>query len=137
MLDLQRTENWQHDLLMYLAEIAPQSGEIGQHDCVIFSAGAVHAMTGWYPDPSLFDYRSIVEGHRSLNAMGYATLAAYLDDHFPTQAAVFARPGDLVLVLSDDGEALGVMQGEMAYVVGPHGLGLYPANAVLASWKVG
>lgn len=137
MLDLVRHPHWQRDLLRYLAGVANKRVVIGTYDCVIFSAGAVHAMTGWYPDPSVFAYRTIAQGHGLLEELGHADLSAYLDLHFQSQPPAFARPGDLVLVASDQGEALGIMQGEMIYLVGPNGMGVYPLANALSSWRVG
>lgn len=137
MLELTRHKNWQRDLTVYLRSVAGRRGEIGIHDCVIFASGAVHAMTGWRPDPSVFSYRSLAEGYRVLREMGYEDLSAFLDNHFAVQSGSFARAGDLALVRSDDGDALGIMQGEMVYVAGPRGLGLYSVDHITRSWRVG
>ena len=139
MLRLVRTPHWQRDLLAYLSRVGSIKGEIGAHDCVIFSAGGVNAMTGWYPDPSLFEYRSIGAGMRQLRAMGYTDVASYLNDHFPSQHPTFARAGDLALITADDhtSDVLGIVQGEMIYVVGTDGLSLMPTDVATQSWKVG
>lgn len=135
---IKRDPNWRQQLIDHLGSVGQVRFKLGEHDCATFTFGAVHAMTGWHPDPSMFSYTSVEDGYRMLRELGFDDMASYLDAHFERfSAPVFAGPGDVCTVETPDGTAFGIAQGEMIYVVGANGLGLYPLSAAIAAWRVG
>lgn len=125
-MDLMRAPDWAPRLTRYLAACARRPYQPGQHDCALFAAGALAAMGG--PDlaaPYRGRYRTLSGGRRVLRADGFADHVALAAAHLPLRAGP-ARPGDLVVVPTDDGPALGVVQGALVYAVTPAGLGLVP-----------
>jgi hypothetical protein len=124
-LKITRTEGWQGRLVAYLAQARRTVFQEGQHDCALFAAGAVAAMTGtdiaqgWRGR-----YRSTAGGMRVLRRMGFADHVALVAHHFDEIAVVQACPGDIAVVDGPDGAALGIVQGEFIYVLRPTGFGL-------------
>lgn len=120
-----RAQDWQARLVAYLHGAAREPFAFGRHDCALFSAGAVEAMTGadmardWRGR-----YSTMRGGLRALRKAGYADHVALAASMFEDVAPSLAQPGDLAVVPTDDGPALGVVQGEAVYVLGPQGLGL-------------
>jgi hypothetical protein len=126
-----RLPDWKPRLLAYLQESSARPFQFGTHDCALFAAGAVQAMTGF--DPAA-DYRG---GYRTLNGGLRAIHKAGFEDHVALACHLFeaihssrVAPGDLAVVDTDEGAALGVVQGDGIYVLGIDRLGLVPlANA--------
>jgi hypothetical protein len=123
---VERLPDWRVRLAEYLARTARASFRPGQHDCALFAAGAVHAMTGrdlaaeWRGT-----YRTLEAGQAALRRQGYEDHLALAASLFPEVAPSFAQAGDLGVVPSDvPGEvgALGVVQGAGVYVLRPSGL---------------
>ncbi len=120
-----RLWNWKSRLAAFLTASAAQPYAIGHHDCALFAAGAVMAVTGHDPgDAFRGRYRSKTGGLRLVRAAGHtdhiAVFAAALEEIAPS----FAAPGDVAVVMHpQDGPLLGVVQGESIYVLGENGLG--------------
>jgi hypothetical protein len=135
---IMRHPDWKSRLHAYLAECAQTPFGFGTHDCALFAAGAVAAMTG---DDFAADYRgrysTLKGGLRLLQKAGFAdhiTLAAY---HFAKVHSAFVAPGDLAVIDTDDSAALGVVQGEGVYVLHVSGrIGVMPMDAARTLLKV-
>ncbi len=119
-------------LAKYLAQVARRPFAEGQHDCALFAAGAVAAMTGRdLAEEWRGRYSTTRGGIRVLRKSGF-------EDHIALAASLLAetdapKPGDLAVV---DGPALGVVQGTHIYVAGPDGLALVPIGAGLRFFEV-
>lgn len=131
-----RLPDWRRRLELYLADAARVPFAHGTHDCALFAAGAVKAMTGH--DPAA-DYRgrygSFKEGLRALRASGDSDHLALADRLFEAIPVATARPGDLAAVPMPR-PALGVVQGELIYLVGDEGLRLVPLTSATRAWRV-
>lgn len=132
-----RLPDWKPRLTCYLAASARKPYAIGTHDCALFAAGAVEAVTGHDPAAAWRGaYASKAGGLRLLQAAGHR-------DHFDATAAAlkeirpsFAAAGDIAAVHDGVGQtALGVVQGEMVYVLRETGLGLVPRTAMFRAWR--
>ncbi|NRB19956.1 MAG: hypothetical protein HRU33_21015 [Rhodobacteraceae bacterium] len=133
-----RLPDWRPRLSAYLAENGARAFRPGFHDCALFAAGAVEAMTGtdaaaqWRGT-----YRSLEDGQSLLQRAGYsdhvALVAAYLSEVHPSQAAV----GDLAALPGSDGRpALGVVQGASVYVLQPSGMALVNRLQIERAFRV-
>jgi hypothetical protein len=138
MATLNRRPDWQSRLVDYLGRASRMPFQPGRHDCALFAAGAVEAMTGvdlaahWRGR-----YRTLRGGVRVLRRDGYADHVALAAAHFRARGAgEVAMPGDLAAVPTQDGPALGVVQGQHVYVVGPDGLGMVPVVSALVVFEV-
>lgn len=132
-----RRPDWLARLTVYLAAAARQPYAIGTHDCALFAAGAVEAVTGH--DPAAVwrgAYDSKMAGLRLLRAAGHDDHLAATSATLPEIAPPFAAPGDIAAVHDGAGQtALGVVQGEMVYVLRETGLGLVPRTAMFRAWR--
>lgn len=121
-----RHPDWQTRLASYLAEVRELPFSYGFHDCALFVAGAVKAMTGDDPARGWRGYRSHAAGIRKLRAAGYEDHVARAASLFAEVPVVDAMPGDIAVVATETGPALGIVQGRLIYLVTPEGLGLRP-----------
>ena len=130
-----KTEGWQIRLAAYLNDCSRRQLAYGQHDCALFAAGAVQAMTGIdLADGWRGRYSTLRGGLRVLRAQGYRDHIALAAAHLPEIAA--PRPGDLAAIDTPDGPALGVVQGAMVYVLGDADLSLLPISAARRFFEV-
>lgn len=137
---LTRLPDWRPRLASYLARVARHPFRPGTHDCALFCAGAVEAMTGRdMAAPWRGGYRSLAAGYAQLAASGFADHVSLVRAHFAPVAPASAQVGDLALVASDVPEevgALGVVQGAGVYVLRPSGLALVSRLDALEAWTV-
>lgn len=133
-----RLPDWRVRLTDYLAEVARHPLRPGRHDCALFVAGAVRAMTG--SDPARGwrgKYRSLAAGQRALEARGYADHVALVAAWCPPVAPAFAAVGDIAVMKSDvDAAALGLVQGASVYVLSRTGLVLVSRMEMLGAFKI-
>lgn len=130
-----RLQDWRSRLAAWLATIAREPFAYGSHDCALFAAGAIEALTG---EDAAQDWRgkysTLQGGLKLLRRSGYADHLHLAKARFPlTQNP---RAGDLALVPVPDGVALGVVQGALVYVPANVGWGLVPREAAIEFLEV-
>jgi hypothetical protein len=132
-----RLPGWQKRLTAYIAACARREFAPGQHDCALFAAGAVEAMTGEdLTPPGLREYSDIATGVAKLRAAGFRDHIALVAALLPEGPRTDPRPGDVAVVQDGEDMALGIVQGARVYVVGPAGLGLRPASDIVRVFRV-
>lgn len=136
---MKRLSDWRPRLVAYLVKAAGIPFSFGRHDCALFAAESVQAMTGFdLASDWRGRYRTERGGLRVLRAAGYSTHVDLAAAHFPEQPIAMARPGDLAEIAVPGAiNALGVLQGSAIYVLRPEGLGTVSRIAGLRSWRVG
>lgn len=126
-----RLYDWETRMTAYLARVAREGFAWGRHDCALFAAGAVEALTGIDPAAEWRGrYDSLAGGLRLMREAGFKDHFAAARSWYPASSPAHALPGDLVVIGAD--EALGVIQGELAYVLTEAGIGLVPVDAASA-----
>lgn len=129
-----RLTDWQPRLTAYLAMSARAAFKEGAHDCALFAAGAVQAMTGVDYAAAYRDrYTTTRGGMRILRRDGFSDHVALAAAHLAEKPVARALPGDLAVIDTPDGPALGVVQGEGIFVLSQSGMALVP---LLAACKV-
>lgn len=114
-----RRPDWEARLAAYLSTVAEQPHSYGKHDCMLFPAGAVRAMTGKdYARGHRGKYRSVASSVRYLRSLGFDSQEAMLDSLFDEKPPAFAQRGDIVLDLEG---IPGVCIGGDALFVGAEG----------------
>lgn len=112
----------------------------GQHDCALFAADCVKAMTGEDPAaPFRGRYKTFRGGAMVLRRSGETDLMTFLSRRFQPIMPARAAIGDIALVPSPDpdaGVALGVVTGAAITVLAPVGLGVVPLATAIAAWRV-
>lgn len=137
-MDVTRRGDWEAALAHYLAQCEGKPYAYGSHDCALFAAGAVMAMTGTDIAAEFRGkYRSQAGSVRALRTIGAGTLEATIDAKLEPVAVGFAQRGDLVL---HEG-AVGVSAGRFAVFVGDMDeapkLIRVPRAAWQKAWRVG
>lgn len=143
-----RHHDWQDRLNVYLDNCNGERFRWGSHDCLIFAAGAVKAMTGVDLSEGLNAYSDKYEAAQYLREHDYRTLAGAVTAKLgkPVHPAM-AGKGDIVL----RGKAVGVCAGRWSWFAGEyaqdylkdgtpimaHGLVQVPTLDCKAAWKVG
>ncbi|MDA3888699.1 MAG: hypothetical protein PF443_07845 [Allgaiera sp.] len=134
---MKRFTDWQSRLISYLHDVLRRPFQEGMHDCALFAAGAVEAMTGEdYAAPYRGRYTTTLGGLRILRKDGYDDHVALAAAHLAEVPGAFAQPGDLAVIPTDDGPSLGVVQGDRVYCLLPIGLGLEPLSSATRAFRV-
>ncbi|EKF17060.1 DUF6950 family protein [Nitratireductor pacificus] len=105
---------WRPALAAYFDSVKDREFAWGTHDCALFSAGGVEAMTGIdFAAGYRGRYSSLAGGLRLLRAEGFATHADLAAKHFAEIHPSQAQVGDIAAIRADDAGlyALGLVQG--------------------------
>lgn len=132
-----RLRTWQSALDALLSARLNAPFVWGQHDCCLFAADAVLAITGQDLAASLRGtYATEEEAAALVQSLGgvAALVTARLGDPMPS---ALARPGDVGLVEIDGRQSLAVCIGRHWQAPGPDGLRVLPRSMVLQAWGVG
>lgn len=122
-----RKNDWEARLTAYITGMSKSQFEWGVCDCALFTAGAVEALTGADPAaPYRGSYSTAAGAARAIRKAGHKDHIGFVAAHYPPVSRPDLLPGDLAVLPTDDGPALGVVQGEMVYVMAQSGLGLVP-----------
>jgi len=129
-----RPVGWRGRLADYLAAVRGRPFRYGEHDCALFAAGAVAAMTGDDPAAGLRGkYRTMRAGLSAVQKAGFLDHVDMAKALWPSIPAIRAQVGDLAVVETDAGGALGVVGGPMIFVLRREGLAQLPlTDAALA-----
>lgn len=132
-----RFPDWRQRLVAYLHVARRKPFSYGRHDCTIFAADAVMAMTGKDHAAAFRGrYSTVAGGLRVLRKAGHADNVEMVASLLPECHPIMAQPGDLAAIDTEDGPALGVVQGEAIYVLSPSGLSLAPITAARRAFRV-
>ncbi|WP_336800797.1 DUF6950 family protein [Kaistia sp. MMO-174] len=110
----------------------------GEHDCALFAADCIRAMTGL--DLAIGfrgSYRSASGAQRALKRAGYHDLVALAAHFFNEVPPVMAGAGDVAAFDTPDGWALGIVAGERVAVLGPDGLGTLDRLDAARAFRIG
>lgn len=133
---LSRHADWEARLVEYLRPIMSTPFAYGRNDCALFVAGAIQAMTGADLARGFRGYRSLAAGQRILSDKGFSdhvALAAALLEEVPPS---MAQAGDVAVVSTDEGPALGLVQGECIYLLRRDGVGLLSILSAERAFRV-
>lgn len=109
----------------------------GEHDCALFAADCIKAMTGLDLATGFRgSYHSASGAQRALKRAGYPNLVALAADFFEEITPMMAGAGDIAAFDTPDGWALGVVAGERVTVLGPGGLGTLDRLAAAKAFRI-
>lgn len=131
-----RLPNWQTRFAALCAGRQAAPFAWGKHDCCLWAADAVQAITGLdFAAAWRGTYTTAADAARLLGGLGgvRAIASAALGEPVPV---AFAAVGDVVVIEQDGRELLAVCNGGTALCVGPDGLAPVGMEAALAVWKV-
>ena len=132
-----KRETWKADLRSFLAAQADAPFAYGSADCGAFAGGAIEAMTGENPHAAVAGkYKTMKGALRALKRLGHedhiAYAAAILDEIDP----LYAQLGDIAVVDSPEGPALGVVVGAHIEIRTPEGRGVVPLTDAMRAFRV-
>jgi hypothetical protein len=134
---LQRVPDWRPRLVAWLAEVARKPFRPGEHDCALFAAGAIATMTGTDPAAKYRGrYTTVPGGLRILRRDGFADHVALVTGLLEEIPPLMAQVGDLAVVPTPEGPALGVVAGAEVLVLRPEGQGAVSLMAVERAFKL-
>jgi hypothetical protein len=112
-----RYQDWEERLAVYLDRKADERFQHGTHDCALFAAGAVLAMTGFDPAAALRgQYDTAAGAARALREFGEGTLLRTIQAAFPDEVCPHqAQRGDVVML---NRTTAGICVGHFSYFVG-------------------
>lgn len=140
---MKRRRDWERRLLDFVRVSAERPHRYGSHDCLLFPAGAVKAVTGKdFGRGHRRKYRSAATASRYLRSLGFDSAEALIDSLLLQKPVAKAQRGDIVL--GDDGIP-GVCMGGEALFVGAEiqeqgekvGLVRTRRNQWTKAWRVG
>lgn len=91
-----KRDDYRTRLAAYVASVAGQPFRPRKHDCALFAAGAVEAMTGVDHARGLRGYRTLEKGRAKLAEKGFADHVAYAASLYDEVPPLKARVGDVI-----------------------------------------
>jgi hypothetical protein len=133
-----RLPDWRPRLVDYLARVPAEPLAYGSHDCALFVAGAVEAMTGADTAAGYRStYTSLKAGLKRLQRDGLTDHVALVRSLLEEVPPAFAGVGDLAVIGETGTPALGLFEGESILVLRERGgLGLIPRSAASLAFRV-
>ena len=137
---MKRYPDWPTRLTRFIESNLKRPLEWGVHDCALFACSASEVLTGDDPAREVRGtYASAFDAQRTLlrhfNAWNLEGLAMrLLGDPVPTSRA---KRGDIAMIHTERGPALGVVIGADAVYPGPTGLVFVPLHSCVKAWPLG
>lgn len=131
-----RYENWVERLYSFVDEMSDKPFAWGEHDCCLFAAGAIFAITGHdYAFGLRGTYSTEKEAYHLIKKMGgiKSIVGKALGDEIKP---LMAQRGDLVLIDGEHGDTLGICLGASCVAPGEFGLTYLPFNRAISAWRV-
>lgn len=111
----------------------------GKSDCFFFGIRVADALDATLELEKTYAgaYRTLAGAQRALRRRGHASLVGLFAGHLPACPAAQARPGDIGIILLEDGEHVGVCVGEKFVTKTDRGQSLHPINRVIGAFRAG
>ena len=132
-----RLPDWRPRLVDYLNRVRAEPLSYGSHDCALFAAGAVEAMTGAdLAAPYRGRYTTLKGGLKRLAGEGLADHVALVRSLLDEVPPAFAAVGDVAVIGEIGTPALGIFEGGDILVLRDAGLGIIPRAAATLAFRV-
>lgn len=132
-----RLPDWRPRLSALVAACFQRRFEWGVHDCALFAADAILAMTGTDPARDLRGRYASARGARKLmRAMGFADKAALLSALLPEVPPARAAQGDIAVLGAAETLPVAVITGPLLAAPGPDGLRLGMRGMMVRAFHV-
>jgi len=136
-MTLVRRSDWRSQLSACVVKALKQPFEWGRHDCALFAANAILAMTGEDLARGYRGrYRTAAGAARTLQKEGFGSSEALAEQLFDEIAPVLAVDGDICLVDGPEGPTLGIVLGEVIAAPGPESLRFLPRQSAVRAFHL-
>ena len=133
---MRRFDDWPTRLNAAIA--APFSFQWGKTDCALRACHVAQAITGVdLAERYAGRYSTPLGAARVIRRAGFDTLAELVADALPEIPTARARRGDLVVIDTQDGDALGVAMPPHCLAAGPNAWRVLPLGAAVRAFKIG
>jgi hypothetical protein len=136
----ERLPDWEARLSALVRERMREPFRWGSHDCALWGADVVHALTGAdFGDPFRGKYSDAEGAALALRQYGAGTIVRTFDKHLHRTPFAQAKRGDLVKLGKSDVApmgAIGVCMGGFGLFVSDMGLERRPRSEWSLAWKV-
>jgi hypothetical protein len=114
-----RLPDWEDRLCLFIESRRDVPFAWGSHDCALFAADAVAALTGAdFGAPFRGQYDDAAGAAAALRTFGGGTLVRTFDRHLKRRPVALAQRGDLAMAQA----SIGVVMGDHALLIGDLGL---------------
>lgn len=133
-----RREDWPEELARMLREASSRPFAWGEHDCCLFAADVVQAITGEdHAAEFRGRYTTAAGAARALKRYGAGNLVATIDAKLPRIAPALARRGDVVCKEFEDvGPALGICVGIQSAFASHTGIAMHNTLDCDHAWRI-
>lgn len=134
-----RRPDWPARLTRFLEERRERAFAWGTHDCCLAACDWVREAAGWDPAAAFRNTYDDRDGAlRVLRALGAGTLpeTARTIGGTPLPSARFAQRGDVALIRSAAGPALGIVIDDRIAAAAPIGWSFVPLDNAYLAWRV-
>lgn len=134
---MHRYSDWPARFAALVGQRIAQPFAWGQHDCVLWAADAVQALTGAdFATAYRGTYSTALEAERLVHELGglSAIVTACLGEPIP---AAYARTGDVGMVVTGGRELLAVCNGAHWLAPAEAGLAVVDLHCGVQAWRVG
>jgi len=134
-----RLQDWQPRLMAAVREGARTPFAWGEHDCCMFAAACVDAMCGGDLKGAIRGLLSYTDEIGAYRAIVKAGGLDYLVTTFignPLPNPRYAQPGDVVLLVNEGRDVLGIVVGHAAIAAAPSGVVTLSLADVRAAWSI-
>ena len=133
-IGVSRKSDWPEQMIASIEAARMRPFVWGEHDCCLFSADVVLAMTG-------ADLAEVIRGKyttekQALKLIKKQSIESYLDERLPVKDKRFTSRGDLVMVDGGMGNALGICVGAKIAVLELSGLTFVGFDKYIKSWEI-
>ncbi len=129
-------DQWESRLVDAIEAARHKPFEWGQHDCCLFAADVVAAITG---TDYATDLRGTYDTRQEARAIlkGYGGVEAYVEQYFEPTPLTMVKRGDLVLYCQAEAiESLGICLGKDSAFVTLAGLTFVPTRLSQKAWSI-
>jgi hypothetical protein len=133
-----RHRDWSIRLNKYIEEHFDTPFEWGEFDCCLFAADAVMAMTDIdFAEEFRGHYATAIGAKRILRKTGKGSIKQTVESKFgPMKSRLSAGRGDIVLINTSWGEALGIVAAGKIWAPSENGLTTMSMQCALGCWRV-
>lgn len=109
----------------------------GDSDCCLTVADIIKAYTGEdLAEEFRGRYTTAIGSARALKRYGQGSISATLDTKLTSIPPSEAGRGDVVVILGEHGESLGILFNTRVWAMTDKGLSDFPTSAIIKAWRV-